>query len=154
MKILKVVGGVVAVFAVLYVFIAPIGPAPGFFIGGNATAAPSQWPDTSGVHEITLKVPGGLPRVVIIWVIEYDNNLYVVGSKGSGWVDRIGAGSPVEMRLEDNTYSLTATTVSTGWEPIMQAYVEKYQPDYPEIVAGFPAIEDAAGSIGVFRLDR
>ena len=41
-----------------------------------------------------------------------------------------------------------------GLEPILQSYVAKYQPDYPDIVAGFPSIEGAAGQFGVFRLDR
>lgn len=154
MKIAQYVGIGVLVLLVIVAIAAPIGPLPGFFIGGTTTAAPTDWPDTANTDEIILKVPGGIPRVVIIWVIEHQDELYVVGAKGSGWVDKIGSTSPVEMRLGERTYSLTATAVQQGWEPIMQAYIDKYQPDYPDIVAGFPSIEEAQDSIGVFRLDR
>ena len=117
------------------------------------TERPTQWPDTSATHEIKLKVPGTLPRVVIIWVVEQAGDLYVVGANDSVWVDMIGQSSPVEMRLGDNTYALTATLVASGWEPILTAYVDKYRPDYPDIVAGFPSPEEAQGTVAVFRLD-
>ena len=154
MKILKIILLVVVIALLVVAMIAPLGPLPGFFIGGTATAAPNTWPDTSQTHEIKLKVNGTLPRVVIIWVIEHDNELYVVGSKDSGWVSMLGNGAPVEMRLEDNTYSLNAEPVNDNWQAVLAAYVAKYRPDYPEIVDGFPPIEEAAGQIGVFRLAR
>ena len=37
---------------------------------------------------------------------------------------------------------------------MMKAYVDKYEPDYPEIVAGFPAVSEAAEEISVFQLVR
>ena len=64
----------------------------------------------------------------------------------------LGEGRPVRMRMGDNTYSLNATLLDTGWERAMEAYFAKYRPDYPEIVDGFPSLEDAAGSFSVFRL--
>ncbi len=154
MKYLKVAAAIVVVVLVVVALVAPIGPLPGFFIGGTPTPVPAQWPDTSGTDEITLRVPGTLPRSVIIWVIEYEGDLYVAGASGSGWVERIGAGSPVEMRLEDNTYSLNAVPVTVGWELVLTAYIDKYRPDYPEIVAEFPSPQEAAGQIAVFKLER
>ena len=65
---------VAAILATL-VFVTPIGPMPGFFIGGQPTPVPKAWPDTSKVDEILLKVPGILPRVVIIWVVQVDSAL-------------------------------------------------------------------------------
>ena len=154
MKILKIVAGIILVAAIVVALIAPLGPLPGFIIGGTATAAPAQWPDTSATHEIRLKVSGVLPRVVIIWVVEHEQELYIVGAADGGWPSMIGQGASVEMRLEDNTYTLQATPVTNGWEPIVTAYVDKYRPDYPEIVAGFPSIEAAAGQMSVFKLER
>lgn len=154
MRILKIAGGIIAVLGVIIIFAAPIGPLPGFFIGGTAASAPTSWPDTSAVHEIKLKVPGTLPRVVIIWLIEYDNEIHVVGSSDSGWVQRIGRGSEVEMNLSGNTYALRAEPVTEDLEGILSAYVAKYRPDYPDIVSGFPSIEEADGAFGVFRLNR
>ena len=154
MKALKILLPAVLALLLVVALLAPIGPLPGFFIGGTPTEPPEIWEDTSNVDEIMLRVPGALPRVVIIWVIEHGGELYVVGSKDSGWVTMIGAGSPVEMRLGENTYALKASAVTEGWREILQAYVAKYQEDYPDIVAGFPSIEEAEGLVAVFRLER
>jgi hypothetical protein len=154
MKILKVLVLILVALGVVLAVAAPIGPMPGFFIGGSPTESPATWQDTSATHEILLRVPGMPPRVVIIWVVEHDGELYVVGGSDGGWVGMIGERSPVEIRLDENTYALQASLVADGWEPILQAYVDKYRPDYPEIVAGFPSIEEAQGQIAVFRLTR
>ncbi|MDG1233883.1 MAG: hypothetical protein P8P91_16620 [Pseudomonadales bacterium] len=154
MKVVKLAAGLLVLLLTLLILITPLGPVPGFFIGGTPTESPETWPDTSAVHEITLAVQGTVPRVVIIWVSEYQDELYIVGSADSGWVNMIGEAAPVEMRLGDNTYSLIATSLEDGWQPMMTAYVEKYEPDYPDIVAGFPAVEDAQAAIKVFKLVR
>ena len=142
---------VAAILATL-VFVTPIGPMPGFFIGGQPTPVPKAWPDTSKVDEILLKVPGILPRVVIVWVVQVDSALYVVGSKFSGWVQRIADGANVEMRLSGNTYALAAVPIKQELERVVNAYKNKYRADYPDIVAGFPTIEEAGDQFGVFRL--
>ena len=154
MKILKYMIIILMVLTAVLVAVAPVGPMPGFFIGGQSMQAPAQWPDTSDTHEIKLRVPGSLPRVVIIWVIQHAGELYVVGATDSGWVEMIGQGSPVQMRLEDSTYVLNAVPLTEGWEPVLDAYVEKYRPDYPDIVNSFPSMDEAQGSIAVFRLNR
>ena len=84
----------------MLVVLAPIGPLPGVFIGGTNTPSPAQWPETKGVDEIRLKVPGTVPRVVLIWVVQYEADLYVVGNSASGWVEMLGEGGPVAMRLK------------------------------------------------------
>lgn len=154
MKILKWSALTLAVLLLAAVLLGPIGPVPGVFIGGTPAPAPDHWPDTSDTHEILLEVPGTLPRVVTIWVVDHSGDLHVVGARSSGWVEMIGAGAPVQMRLGDATYALRAEPVETGWEAVLTAYVDKYRADYPDIVAGFPALEDAAGQIAVFRLAR
>ena len=154
MKILKRAAIAALVLALVLVALAPLGPVPGFFIGGTSTAPPAQWPDTSTTHEIRLRVPGTLPRVVIIWVVEHGGDLHVVGAAEGGWVTMIGARAPVQMRLGDNTYALEAERLTDGWQPVLQAYVDKYRPDYPEIVAGFPTLDEAEGMVAVFRLNR
>ena len=148
-----VVGGLVAVL-VIFAVVAPIGPVPGFFIGGEPSETPSAWPATDDIDEILLKVPGALPRTVIIWMVDYEGELYVVGAEGGGWVSMIGDESPVQMRLEGRTYDLTARRVQSGWEPMVEAYKAKYETDYPDIVAGFPSVEEAAGVMALFRLER
>lgn len=154
MKFLKILAPLCLVLLVALVFVAPVGPLPGIFIGGAPSEVPSSWGETSGIHEITLEVPGPLPRVVIIWVVQLEGDLYIVGSRKSGWVSMLGEGGSVRVRMEDNTYSLNAALLDTGWERAMEAYLAKYRSDYPEIVDGFPSLDDAAASFSVFRLSR
>ncbi len=153
MKILKIIIAVALLALVVVALVAPIGPLPGVFIGGEHTAPPASWPDTSGLHEIRLKVPGTLPRVVTIWVIDHEGELHVVGRRDSGWVKMIGQGTPVEIRLGDRTYSLNATPLTEGWQAVLEAYVAKYKPLYPEIVADMPPVGEAKDRV-VFRLSR
>ena len=154
MRALKIALSAILALLLILLVVAPIGPMPGMFIGGTSTEAPETWGDASNADEIMLRVPGVLPRVVIIWVVEHGGELHVVGSKSSGWVKMIGSESPVEMRMGDSTYSLTASPVAEGWQQILEAYVAKYQAGYPDIVAGFPSIDEAADLVAVFRLDR
>ncbi|MYG14656.1 MAG: hypothetical protein F4171_17960 [Gammaproteobacteria bacterium] len=154
MKILKVLGALLVVLVLGVAVAAPIGPMPGFFIGGEQAQPPETWPDTSSVHEVKLKVPGGLPRVVIIWIVDVAGDLYVVGDRSGGWVRKIGAASPVELRIGDSTFALSAVAVSEGAEAILTAWLDKYEPDYPEIVAGFRNDAAGADSAAVFRLER
>ena len=126
---------------------------PGFFIGGQPTPVPKAWPDTSKVDEILLKVPGTLPRVVIIWVVQVDSALYVVGSRSSSWVQRIADGANVEMRLSGKTHALAAVPIQQELERVVIAYKNKYRSDYLDIVAVFLTLEEAGDQFGVFRLD-
>lgn len=152
MRLLKVVLLLTMAALLVVAMSAPIGPVPGFFIGGERVAAPASWPDTSNVDEIRLKAPGTLPRVVIIWVIDVAGELYVIGTKDSGWVQRLGDSSPAELRIGDSTYAVTANRVTEDMEQIWRAYVGKYEADYPDIIASFPPIEEAAQGASIFRL--
>ncbi len=153
-KFVKITAVILVLALCVAIVAAPIGPMPGIFIGGKETPAPAIWGTTADRDEIRLRVPGTIPRVVIIWVVEYGDELYVVGSQESGWVKMIGDGASVQMRAGDNTYSLNAQLVKSGWEPIVTAYADKYRPNYPDIVNSFPSVDEAAGSFGVFKLTR
>ena len=50
-----------AAIVAIMVIATPIGPLPGFFIGGQPTPVPKAWLDTIKVDEILLKMPGTLP---------------------------------------------------------------------------------------------
>ena len=154
MKISRIVLGLVVVIALVLLIMAPLGPVPGLFIGGTPSDAPRVWMDTDEVHEIQLRVPGTLPRVVTLWVVDVQGELYVFGERSSTWVEMIGAGSPVHLKLEENTYLLEAVVVTEGWEPIYQAYLDKYRPDYPDLVASFPTMGEAFETGAIYRLSR
>lgn len=154
MKFLRIAGAIVLATVIAVGALAPIGPLPGFFIGGTPSEAPKVWPDTSGVDNVTLKLVDGIPRVLVVWIIQFDGELYVIGRSSSSWTNKLGNGGPVELRIEDETYSLVASRVREGWEPIAQAYMDKYRPDSPELIASFPPIKEAADFIAVFELSR
>lgn len=147
------VTGLLLIMALL-VALAPIGPLPGFFIGGTPTSAPAVWNDTGDLLEVRLRVEGTLPRVVIIWVVQLDNELYVMGSNESGWVSMLGDGGPVELRIEEATYSLTAQRMTSGQLPIIEAYQEKYREDYPGIVNNMGSPQDMLSGTSVYQLVR
>ena len=153
-KILKIGVLVLLLGAGIIIVLAPIGPMPGFFIGGTEKSAPEDWGIQADVDEIRLKVSGLVPRVVIVWVVKFKDELYVVGSSESGWVKMLGEGAKVEVRIADSTYALNAIRISSELEPIVTAYSNKYRPDYPEIVNSFPTMDEAKGSFGVFKLSR
>jgi len=154
MRILKIIVAILALALPIVLIAAPIGPLPGLWIGGTETPAPSIWQDTSGVDEIRLKAPGAIPRVVIIWVVDFEGELYVLGMKSSGWTGMIGEGGPVEVRIGNETYAVRATPVVERAEEVYTAYLAKYEPNYPELVASFPSIEEGRETAVIFKLDR
>ena len=155
MKFLKISIPVFLLFLTGVAIMAPIGPLPGFLIHGAPTEVPANWPDTSDEHEILLQVDGVLPRVVIIWVVDYENDLYVFGGTTSGWVQLIGESAPVKMRLDNSTFDLIAERVTDDLVAITPAYRDKYRADYPEIIeSGDLDVNKADESFRVFRLVR
>ncbi|MBC8271521.1 MAG: hypothetical protein H8E49_05670 [Gammaproteobacteria bacterium] len=151
-KIAKTSALLLVLTTFIVIAVAPIGPMPGIFIGGIETPVPDNWGNTANRDEIRLRVPGTIPRVVIIWVVEVDSELYVVGGRESGWVEMIGDSANVQMRAGDNTYSLNAVQVTSGLEPIVTADADKYRSDYPDIVGSSPPLIDAQNTVGVFKL--
>jgi hypothetical protein len=153
-KILKFAAPLLVLVIIAVAWLAPIGPMPGFIIGGTAAATPASWGDTSKTDQIRLEVQGDIPRVVIVWVVQVNGDLHVVGSRDSVWVKKLDQGGDVRMRMDGNTYSLNASLLTVGWEPVLEAYVNKYRPNYPDIVNSFPPMEEAEASSAVFRLSR
>ena len=153
MKVWKIGVSLVAVVLFALVVRLPIATTPGFFIGGSASSAPVTWADTSSTHEIKLRVEGAIPRVVIIWFVEIDNELYIVGETDSGWVSMLGNSGLVQMRLEDSTYPLQADVVTSGEEEILQKWLGKYEADYPEFV-NTSASEEFLEYSSIYKLSR
>ena len=154
MKFLKYTVAALALIVAVVIFFAPIGPLPGIFIGGSASTAPQLWQDTSQIDEVRVQVAGTLPRVVIIWVVQQDNQLYVIGANGSGWISMLGQGGPVQLRIGDETYSLLASKLTEGQLPIIAAYQNKYRADYPDIGGEMGAPEDMITGASGYLLAR
>ena len=153
MKVWKIGLSLVAVVLIALVVRLPIATTPGFFIGGSTSSAPVTWADTSSTHEIKLRVEGTIPRVVVIWFVEIDNELYIVGETDSGWVSMLRNGGLVRLRLEDSTYPLQANVVTSGDEEILQGWLGKYEADYPEFV-NTSASEEFLEYSSIYKLSR
>ncbi len=95
-----------------------------------------------------------LPRVVTIWVIEDDNDLFVFGAKDSGWVKSTLAAPDVNLRIADTSYALRAEPVETLAAERYEKYIQRYQANYPDIIATMPALEDATDVGVIFQLSR
>ena len=133
---------------------APIGPMPGLRLGGSDSLAPDQWPTTLP-EEVRLATFDGMLRyVVIIWVVESDNNLYVIGAPDSTWVEKTARSPDVRLRIGDNAYDMRATRLNPGPQHLFQKYIDRYKDNYPDIIAGFPPIEEFSQGAALFELTR
>jgi hypothetical protein len=147
---------VLIVFIVLTVVVAlaaPIGPMPGVRLGGSPATAPAQWSSVNLPGEVRLATSAGmLPHVVIIWVVESDDRLYVVGAPDSAWVEGATRSPDVSLRIGDDTYEMRATRLEPGRQDIVQKYIDRYKDDYPDIIADFPPVEEFSQGAAVFEL--
>ena len=154
MQILKWILILVVVGLLVAAAVAPIGPVPGVYAGGDASAVPDSWGDTSTALEIELQVgEGPVGRIVTIWTAQVDGNLYVTGSKDSGWVRGVGAGGPVRVWLNNKLYDLAATPV-VGAEAVaaLTGWHAKYVKHYPDMMSEFPSPEEGAQVAVVYKL--
>lgn len=131
---------------------APLGPMPGFRIGGTAADAPASWAGAELPDEVLFATYDGLPYVVTIWIVESNGGLYVVGDPASTWVEKATSSADVRVRINDATYDMRATRQPPGRVDVLQAYVDRYQADYPEIIDSFPPLDELAQGSALFEL--
>ncbi len=151
---LKKLTSAVILIGAAVIWLAPIAMMPGFFIGGSTTPAPSTWEDTRAIDEVRLKVGGTIPRVVIIWIVQVDGELYITGAKDSGWVTRLGDGGDAELRIGDNTYPVVAERQTENLDELIGAWYDKYRPNYPDIVGDMSEVSTEPRSYAIFKLAR
>lgn len=138
---------------ILLAIAAPIGPMPGFRIGGSAAEPPADWTGADLPDEILFAAyDGPLPYVVTIWIVESGGDLYVVGDPASTWVEKATSSPEVKVRINDAVYDMTATRMPPGRVDVLTAYVDRYQADYPGIIDGFPPLEEMAQGSALFEL--
>ncbi len=152
-KWLTIIASIVGIALLVIAVAGPIGPVAGVRIGGEPTAVPASWSSTPLPDEVLLKTSGSLlPWVVTIWIIGDADALYVFGAADSSWVKNALADPLVELRIHDRTYALKATPLNPPDPAIYQKYIDRYAPDYPDIVAGMPKADEVEGVGTVFRL--
>ena len=133
--------------------VAPIGDMPGIRLGGSPATAPAQWSSVDLPEEVLLSTSAGvLPHVVILWVVESDDRLYLIGDPASTWVEGATRSPDVRLRIGDNVYGMRAARITSGRQDIFQMYIDRYKDNYPEIIASFPPIEQFAQGGALFEL--
>jgi hypothetical protein len=138
---------------VIVAIAAPIGPMPGLRIGGSVTDVPAAWTAAELPDEILFGTyDGALPYVVTIWIVASGGGLYVVGDPASTWVEKATSTSEVKVRIHDAVYEMRARRMPPGRVDVLQAYVDRYKDDYPEIIDGFPPVPELAQSSALFEL--
>ncbi len=153
---LKIALALILIPGIVIAVAAPLGPLPGFRLGGSEAVAPERWSSVTLPDEVRLASYSGLlPHVVIIWVVEHDDSLFVVGDPSSSWVKGTTAAPDIDLRIGDAVYAMRANRLPAG-HPLMvdvlQAYIDRYKEDYPDIIAGFPPMEEFSQGGAVFEL--
>lgn len=144
---------VLVILLIAVALAAPLGPMPGIRIGGTAAEPPSNWSGIVLPDEVRFATyDGALPYVVTIWIVEVGGELYVVGDPASTWVQRATRAPEVKVRIGDEVYDMLATRMPPSREDVLGAYVGRYQDDYPEIIDGFPPLEELAAGSALFAL--
>ena len=142
-----------AAVAIILAIVAPIGPMPGFRIGGSPAEPPASWTGAQLPDEVRFGTYDGMfPYVVTIWVVESGGSLYVVGDPASSWVEKATNTSDVRIRINDSVYDMQARRMPPGRVDVLQAYVDRYKADYPEIINGFPPLPELAQGSALFEL--
>ena len=117
-----------AVGLVSYVFTAPYTRFPGVRIGGQLTAAPSDWSTVNGEKVALLKLAGVPPFVIHVWYVAEGGGIITATRPDNGyWARRVRSNPDGWLRIGDRTYALA------GKEVVGQAripYLEKYGAKY------------------------
>ncbi len=146
---------VLVVALIVLAMAAPIGPMPGLRIGGTTAEVPTSWHAAELPDEVLLATyDGPLPYVVTIWIVESDGRLYVVGDPQSTWVKKATRAPAVKVRIGDLVYDIQATRMPPGRMDVLEAYVNRYKADYPEIIDSFPPLPEMTQGSALFELTR
>jgi hypothetical protein len=92
---------------------------------------------------------GWLPQVHYIWGVGVDDAVYAMAVPDASWRARLYDDPNVLLRVGDGYYSLTATQVNDAGQiqAAFDAYMDKYGPQFEEILGRPPTIEDVTDLI-------
>lgn len=135
------------ILSIIFAFgCAPRDETPGTRLGGSDAASPSDFAFVQDTEVIQLEARGFLiPRVVNIWVVGFDNAMYVWSDPGSGWSERVyKRPDEVRVRIGDRVYEVSATEVrdASERERVGAAFQTKYADDINELYGRPATTED------------
>ena len=151
--VLRIVGGVVAVLAIVGIVIGtrmvePIVMVPGGTLAGEERPAPSDWAWTDAVEFVQLETRLDDSYSVNLWGVGLGADFYVAtDSAGTGWTSNLERDPVVRLRIENSLYRLNAVRVEDGGE--LQRVLEGYAAKYP---MNTDELSEVLGR--AYRLDR
>jgi len=113
---------------IYYVFTAPYTRFPGVRIGGQLTAAPSDWSAVNGEKVALLKLAGFPPFVIHVWYVAEGGGIITATRPDGGyWARRVRTNADGWLRIGDRTYSLAGKeVVGDARIPYLEKYGAKY----------------------------
>lgn len=123
------IGALVAIAAVVYIFVTPYNRTPGVRLGGSLTAAPSDWSAVNGTRLMQLKPDGFPPFVVNIWFVGTPEGVITATRPDGGyWASRVRANPNASVRIGNNAYKVKAREILEfpQRKEMLAAYVSKY----------------------------
>ena len=125
------VGALLAIAAVVYVFVTPYNRTPGIRLGGSLTAPPSDWTTVNGEQLLLLKPDGFPPFVINIWFVGTPNGVITATKPDGGyWAQRVRANPNATVRIGNAAYKMKAREILDypQRKDMLAAYVAKYNP--------------------------
>ena len=135
-----VIGGLLAIAAIVYVFVTPYNRTPGVRLGGTLTAPPADWSglnierqpgQTSLQAQVMQLKPDGFPPFVVnVWFVGTPTGVISATRHDGGyWGERIHNNPNATIRIGDAAYEVTAREIVDEAErkEMGAAYVRKYK---------------------------
>lgn len=111
-----------------YVFTAPYVRFPGVRLGGELTAAPSDWSQINGETVAQLKLAGFPPFVINVWYVGTPDGIITASRPDNGyWANRARSNPDGWLRIGDRSYAMSAREVlGEARIPFLEQYGGKY----------------------------
>ncbi len=104
-------------------------PFPSGQLHGNITAIPEDWTEVASAGVIELETNPSEPYSVKLWIIGFDDRLYVhAGTNLARWVENILKNPNVRLLIGDKLFELNAVRVASQseFDEFAQYYQSKY----------------------------
>lgn len=104
-------------------------PFPSGELRGYLTAPPDDWSELTTARIIELETNPSAPYSVKLWIIGFDDHLYVhAGDNLAEWVKNMEADPAVKLLIDDQLFELTSWRVSdqAEFDEFAKVYEDKY----------------------------
>ena len=125
-------GALLAIGAVVFIFVTPYNRTAGVRLGGSLTAAPADWSTVNGTRLMQLKPDGFPPFVINVWFVGTpDGVITATRPDGGYWAQRVRANPNATVRIGNAAYQVKAREVLDfpQRKEMLAAYVSKYKLD-------------------------